>query len=318
MTNKSKATTNSLFPILLLLAVVSFLAGRGFNQKESQKTLGETQDKNALEFSVNQNNQPEFEFYVMSFCPYGNQIESVLKPVYDLLGDKVNWKPQYIFSQVQDTQAFCDQRIYNEERCLSYIDQGYFTDLDQCQQNFVKDEEECKNRFLLEADNTAYSSLHGRAELNQDVREICAYDQDENKDNWWTFIGLVNQNCTSENADSCWEQEAKDSGLDTEKIKTCFNQNATQLISQHLKKSEENQVQSSPTVLINGQFFPPEELYQQGEGAQFKIGQEIFSLNQLRTPEAIKQAICASFKKAPKECKTKLEDQPGAVSQGGC
>jgi glutaredoxin len=41
-------------------------------------------------------NEPELEFYVMSFCPYGNQAEDVLKPVYDLLGDYALIEPHYI------------------------------------------------------------------------------------------------------------------------------------------------------------------------------------------------------------------------------
>ncbi|MFC2174288.1 hypothetical protein ACFLQ2_00255 [archaeon] len=39
---------------------------------------------------------PEVEFFVMSFCPYGQQAEKGLEPVYQLLGDSVDWTPHFV------------------------------------------------------------------------------------------------------------------------------------------------------------------------------------------------------------------------------
>ena len=36
------------------------------------------------------------KFFVMSYCPYGNQAETGLIPVYQLLKDKVTWEPHYV------------------------------------------------------------------------------------------------------------------------------------------------------------------------------------------------------------------------------
>ncbi len=41
---------------------------------------------------------PIVELFVMSFCPYGNRGENTLLPVYELLGDKVDWNVNYIVS----------------------------------------------------------------------------------------------------------------------------------------------------------------------------------------------------------------------------
>jgi len=317
MSKKTKNQNNAIILGLSVLVVISFLAGRIFDKGKIEGVDQTAEEKAVLEFSANKNNKPEFKFYVMSFCPFGNQIESVIKPVYDLLKDSVDWKPQYIFSQIQDPDTFCQERIYDQERCETYVEQGYFQSLEECKPNFVADSEECKSKFLLETGDTAYSSLHGRGELNQNIREICAYNQKEDKNDWWSFIGLVNKNCDQDNTDSCWEQQARESNLDTEKIKSCFNQNATDLIAQHLKDSRENEAFSSPTLFINGQTFPPSEAYQQDGQGQLQINGQIFNQDQYRSPEVLKQAICASFEKAPKECKTELEDQ-AAVAQGGC
>ncbi len=317
MSQKTKNKNNTVIIGLSILIVISFLAGRIFNKGKIEGTEQTIKEEAVLEFSADKNNKPEFKFYVMSFCPFGNQIESVIKPVYDLLKNHVDWKPQYIFSQIQDPDAFCQERTYNQERCETYIEQGYFQSLEECKSNFVANSEECKSKFLLEAGDTAYSSLHGRGELNQNIREICAYDQKENKDDWWNFIGLVNENCDQDNTDSCWEQQAKESNLDTEKIKSCFNQNATDIIAQQLKDSQENKASSSPTLFINGRIFPPLESYQQDGQGRIQINGQIYNQDQYRSPEVLKQAICTSFEKAPKECKTELENQ-AAVAQGGC
>jgi len=39
---------------------------------------------------------PEVKFFVMSFCPYGQQAERGLEPVYQLLGDSVEWSPHFV------------------------------------------------------------------------------------------------------------------------------------------------------------------------------------------------------------------------------
>jgi hypothetical protein len=42
--------------------------------------------------------KPVVELYLMSFCPYGNMAEDTMKPVYDLLKDKIEFKVNYIVS----------------------------------------------------------------------------------------------------------------------------------------------------------------------------------------------------------------------------
>jgi hypothetical protein len=48
--------------------------------------------------AYSKSDEPKLEFFVMSFCPYGNQAEDVLKPVYDLLSDYALIEPHYIQS----------------------------------------------------------------------------------------------------------------------------------------------------------------------------------------------------------------------------
>jgi glutaredoxin len=45
---------------------------------------------------ISKSDKPKVDLFVMSFCPFGNQAEDTMKPVYDLLKDKVDWNIHYI------------------------------------------------------------------------------------------------------------------------------------------------------------------------------------------------------------------------------
>jgi len=85
--------------------------------------------------------KPEVKLFVMSFCPYGNQAEEIIKPVVDLLSGVVEIEPRYV--------------IYE-----NYAS-GY-------------------PAFCLDKENK-YCSMHGINELNQDIREICVYKNQKEK-----------------------------------------------------------------------------------------------------------------------------------------
>ncbi|HDM05737.1 MAG TPA: hypothetical protein ENG34_00480, partial [Candidatus Aenigmarchaeota archaeon] len=50
----------------------------------------------ASKFDAPDREKANVKFFVMSFCPFGNQAESGLEPVYRLLKDKVEWEPHYV------------------------------------------------------------------------------------------------------------------------------------------------------------------------------------------------------------------------------
>jgi len=77
--------------------------------------------------------QVEVDFYVMSYCPYGDIAEEALEPVYRVLKDNVNFNPKYIF--------------YN-----NYQGGG--------------------PAYCIDAESK-YCSMHGVQEANQGIRELC-------------------------------------------------------------------------------------------------------------------------------------------------
>jgi len=84
---------------------------------------------------------PDIELFVMSFCPFGNQAEEIMFPVWQLLGDKAHIELRYIF--------------------YSNYGSGY--------PDYCLDEDE------------KYCSMHGISELNQGLRELCVYKHQEDK-----------------------------------------------------------------------------------------------------------------------------------------
>ena len=67
----------------------------GVNVEETKATTP-AQPEVASVFDAPNESTPTVKFFVMSFCPYGTQAEQGLEPVYQLLGDSVNWEPHYV------------------------------------------------------------------------------------------------------------------------------------------------------------------------------------------------------------------------------
>lgn len=293
----------------------------------SYSSWSKTRDQNSsvagtsvTTFAATKSDKPLFQFFVMSFCPYGNQIEDVIKPIAELLGDKADIQPQYIFDKITDLDSYCKSRSGDPTQCASYVENKYFTTEAECKQVISDNLATCMDeKSYIKANNVYYSALHGRTEANQNVREICAWNQVSDKQIWWGFIDNVNQNCTADNADTCWEDQAKKVGLDTAKITECFNKEAIDLIEKEVAQTSKYQVSGSPTLLVNGINFPPDAAYAQDGKGSLKIGKKTFTQDKYRTPNVLKEAVCASFDKAPKECNTTLpEPEANAPAGGGC
>lgn len=152
------------------------------------------------------------EYFIMSFCPFGNQVEEAIEQVYQELKESVVFSPHYVI----------------------YYDYRY---PDNCMDH--------------------YCSLHGIQELHQDVREICVkkyFSMDE----YFEFVSAINGQCNLSNADSCWEDAAKNTGLDTEVIETCQNEEGLELLERERVLCDLYGVTGSPTMFINGRKYEGE------------------------------------------------------------
>jgi len=305
----------------LLLLGTSFYSGYAWNKLRNTDSTTTKANSSTIAFEVQKSQKPELKFFVMSFCPYGNQMEDLLRPVFDLLKDKADITPHYIFDKIENLDTYCKSRSGDATQCTAYVENKYFTNVADCQKAIAKSLSDCKdeNAYIKSEKGVMYASLHGRQEANQDVREICAWNQATDKTQWWNFVANVNKNCTAQNADTCWENQAKSAGYDTAKITECFNKEGIDLIEKEFALTTKFNVSGSPTVLVNDVAFPPETAYTQDGKGSLKIGTKVATQDRYRTPNVIKEAICASFQKSPSECKTEIPDLTGqAVPAGGC
>ncbi|MCD6415005.1 MAG: thioredoxin domain-containing protein [Candidatus Diapherotrites archaeon] len=70
-----------------------------FLEQRPAPTAQPNQDTNNQQqgsFDAPDESVPVVKFFVMAFCPFGQQAEKGLKPVHDLLGDKVKLEPHYV------------------------------------------------------------------------------------------------------------------------------------------------------------------------------------------------------------------------------
>jgi len=143
-------------------------------------------------------------------------------------------------------------------------------------------------------DEDLYCSMHGVQEANQNIRENCVQDL-YGTGAWFDFALAMNDACTSQNADKCWEAVAEKLGYDVAAIKSCQAQDYEKYASADLAMSKSWDATGSPTVFVNGKLY---------SGS--------------RTPEGYKQALCAEFEDTPAECATQLSGDTTAVASGQC
>jgi glutaredoxin len=142
------------------------------------------------------------------------------------------------------------------------------------------------------------TSLHGPAEAQEDLRQICI--QNISWEKFWNYVSLFDTQCypVSSNQDSqnaCEMNISTQAGINVAQIKTCASgSQGIALLKTDESDANQNGATGSPTLIING-----------------------VTYNGARTPEAYKEAICNSFTTAPAECNTTLSGSQAAAS-GGC
>jgi len=199
--------------------------------------------------SPKKSERPVADLYVMAFCPYGTQAETVMRPVVDLLGTKADVSIRYITT-------------------------------------------------VKGASVDAVTSLHGPAEAQEDLRQLCIMKSYPAK--YWNYLAAFNGQCYPvwQNAtllDTCRKNVTATLGIDLPAINTCATSaDNIALLGRDEVEAESNGATASPTLLVNGVPYTGP-----------------------RTPEGYKQAICNSFNTAPAECNTTLSSASAATA-GGC
>lgn len=96
------ATGNGLYSIKFKIAereYDSYVSADGKLLFPESISLKETAKKANSTNDIPKRDKAEAKLFVMSFCPYGNEAEEIIKPVVDLLGSKADIKVHYIVSK---------------------------------------------------------------------------------------------------------------------------------------------------------------------------------------------------------------------------
>ena len=159
----------------------------------------------------------------------------------------------------------------------------------------LKDKVDWNINYIVSVSGDKVSSLHGQPETDQNIREVCVKNE-YGLDKFWEFITYVNENCGRDG--SCWEDGAKEIGLDENKIQSCLENEGLELMKNEAAISGAAGASGSPTMLVNG--VKTDVVYQ------------------YENSEAYKEAICSAFTEAPEECSQALGSVTSASAGGSC
>ena len=143
------------------------------------------------------------------------------------------------------------------------------------------------------------SSLHGPAEAQEDLRQICI--QNITPEKFWNYLAQFDTQCypassSDDTQKACWMNASSLAGINTAQIETCASgPQGIALLKTDESDANQNGATGSPTLIING-----------------------VTYNGARTPEAYKEAICNSFTTVPAECNTTLSGSQAATASAGC
>ena len=233
------------------------------------------QQQQQTKFAPPKEDTPDVKLFVMPFCPFGRPAEDSIISVRDLLKGKANFEIHYIISLYTNddfnnlTQMLKQRYNLSDEKINSYI-------------NSIK-----MNSLELNTTNgTIYvSSLHGKDEAKEVIRELCMWKYYPNKT--WNYIWNINRNCTSD-LGNCendnWEKIASNLGMNVTLVQNCYNNDTLGLLKKEMNLDQQYQASASPTLIVNGEVYNGRD----------------------RSANGYKNAVCLGFTTQPSECSQNL------------
>ncbi len=137
----------------------------------------------------------------------------------------------------------------------------------------------------VDKDNNTIKSMHGEAEAQENLRQICIREEQSGK--YWDYL-------------ACYMRAGKSSdcqksvSLDVDKLNACTNDSARGLAyaQKDFDLADKFRITGSPTMLMN------DEIVKESDFAT--------STTNSRSPEAVKELLCCGFSKEPSFCSLEL------------
>ncbi len=81
-----------------------------------------------IRYDIPKSGRPKVELFVMSYCPYGVQMEKAILPVVELLGDKIDFQLKFVNYTLRGIKEFnenlrqyCIQQEYGKDKLVEYL-----------------------------------------------------------------------------------------------------------------------------------------------------------------------------------------------------
>jgi len=175
------------------LAAIIIITAASYVQAASPESRAKAPDVKDKKVTV--------ELYVMSFCPFGVQVENALLPVVSTYSENIEFSLGYIGKKSEGT----DGKIH-------------------------------------------LTSLHGQAEINENLRQICARDLFPGK--WLDYV-LERDKGVRED----WRPAAEKVDIDTTAIDACAADAGIKSYALNLALAKAKNAVSSPTIYIDGELY---------------------------------------------------------------
>lgn len=225
----------------LVLAVMAMQGKIAYVGNPVKETVQAEQNQG---LDVVKTDKPSVELFVMSYCPYGLQMQKALLPVMELLKDKADISIKFVSYIMHDKKEIDENNL---QYCLENEQQDKLVPYLKC--------------FTVSGDS---ASCLKEVKVSESKLNSCISATDKK---FGTTVAY--------NDKSTWL-----SGY-------------YPLYPVHQELNELYGVQGSPTLVINGK--------------QVQVA---------RSPEAVKQAVCASFEEQPSECGQALSTASASPSFG--
>ena len=145
--------------------------------------------------------------------------------------------------------------------------------------------------FIGSGDAKNLSSMHGKGEVDEDIRELCAMKHYAQDYKFMDYVLCRNKNIRNVNA---WDSCTGANGIDKSVIQSCFDGDGKQLLADDFKIADRLNIGGSPTWVVNGR-------------------NKFSGLD----AETVRANVC-KYNPGLEGCGNKLSGDSGAPVQGGC
>ena len=103
------------------------------------------------------------------------------------------------------------------------------------------------NYIAAESGDGSFNSLHGPAEVDENIRELCAIKHYPDNYKFMDYIWCRNKDIRSDDWKSC----TGENGIATDVIEKCVKNEGKKLLSDNIKLANDLKIGGSPTWLVN-------------------------------------------------------------------